>query len=140
MLAFTLGVSLVAGLLFGLIPMIKSANPNLGNTLKEGGRGSSDGRERHRARNTLVVAQVALALVLLVASGLMIRTFAAMRNIEPGFSNPQEILTFRVAIPTAIAKDPAQAVSLSLSRGSTDPPGKTCIPAAKAIVPARRSR
>jgi putative ABC transport system permease protein len=111
-LAFTLGISLVAGLLFGLIPMIKSANPNLGNTLKEGGRGSSDGRERHRARNTLVVAQVALALVLLVASGLMIRTFAAMRDIEPGFSNPGEILTFRVSIPTAIAKDSTQVVSM----------------------------
>jgi predicted permease len=111
-LAFTLAISLVAGLLFGLIPIVKYANPNLGNALKEGGRGSSDGRERHRARNTLVVAQVALALVLLVASGLMIRTFAAMRDIQPGFSNPEDILTFRVAIPTAIAKDEAQAVSM----------------------------
>ncbi|HJU43749.1 MAG TPA: ABC transporter permease [Vicinamibacterales bacterium] len=107
-LAFTLLISLVAGLMFGLIPIVKYANPNLGNALKEGGRGSSDGRERHRARNTLVVAQVALALVLLVASGLMIRTFAAMRNISPGFTNPAEILTFRVTIPTAVAKDPAQ--------------------------------
>ena len=111
-LAFTLGISLAAGLLFGLIPIVKYANPNLGNALKEGGRGSSDGRERHRARNTLVVAQVALALVLLVASGLMIRTFAAMRYVEPGFSNPQEILTFRVSIPTAIAKDGPQAISM----------------------------
>src|SRR5688572_18058874 len=74
-LIFTLAISLASGLLFGLIPIVKYANPNLGNALKEGGRGSSDGRERHRARNTLVVAQVALALVLLVASGLMIRTF-----------------------------------------------------------------
>ena len=111
-LAFTLGISLVAGLLFGLIPIVKYANPNLGNALKEGGRGSSDGRERHRARNTLVVAQVALALVLLVASGLMIRTFAAMRDISPGFTSPEEILTFRVTIPTAIAKDPAQVASM----------------------------
>jgi predicted permease len=111
-LGFTLAISLAAGLLFGLIPIIKYANPNLGNALKEGGRGSSDGRERHRARNTLVVAQVALALVLLVASGLMIRTFTAMRHIEPGFSNPAEILTFRVSIPTAIAKDGPQAVSM----------------------------
>jgi putative ABC transport system permease protein len=111
-LAFTLGISLVAGLLFGLIPIVKYANPNLGNALKEGGRGSSDGRERHRARNTLVVAQVALALVLLVASGLMIRTFAAMRDISPGFTNPEEILTFRLTIPTAIAKDPAQVASM----------------------------
>ena len=111
-LTFTLGVSLVAGLLFGLIPIVKYASPNLGNALKEGGRGSSDGRERHRARNTLVVAQVALALVLLVASGLMIRTFTAMRNVEPGFSNPSEILTFRVSIPTALAKEAPEAASM----------------------------
>jgi hypothetical protein len=105
-------ISLVAVLLFVLIPIDKYANPNLGNALKEGGRGSSDGRERHRARNTLVVAQVALAMVLLVASGLMIRTFAAMQDISPGFTNPAEILTFRVSIPTAIAKDPPAAVSM----------------------------
>jgi predicted permease len=111
-LAFTMVISLAAGLLFGLSPIVKYANPNLGNALKEGGRGSSDGRERHRARNALVVAQVALALVLLVASGLMIRTFAAMRDIEPGFSNPAEILTFRVSIPTAIAKDAPQVVGM----------------------------
>ncbi len=111
-LGFTLAISLAAGLLFGLIPIVKYANPNLGNALKEGGRGSSDGRERHRARNALVVAQVALALVLLVASGLMIRTFTAMRDIEPGFSNPGEILTFRIAIPTAIAKDAPQVASM----------------------------
>jgi predicted permease len=111
-LVFTLAISLAAGLLFGLIPIVKYANPNLGNALKEGGRGSSDGRERHRARNTLVVAQVALALVLLVASGLMIRTFTAMRDIEPGFTNPAEILTFRVSIPTAIAKDAPQVASM----------------------------
>ena len=111
-LAFTVGISLAAGLLFGLIPIIKYANPNLGNALKEGGRGSSDGRERHRARNTLVVAQVALALVLLVASGLMIRTFTAMRDIEPGFTNPAEILTFRISIPGAIAAEPPQVVSM----------------------------
>lgn len=107
-IAFTLAISIAAGLLFGLIPIIKYANPNLGNALKEGGRGSSEGRERHRARNTLVVAQVALALVLLVASGLMIRTFAAMRSVEPGFTNPQELLTFRIAIPTAMVKDNEQ--------------------------------
>ena len=111
-LGFTLVISLAAGLLFGLIPIVKYANPNLGNALKEGGRGSSDGRERHRARNTLAVAQVALALVLLVASGLMIRTFASMRGISPGFSNPEQILTFRVTIPTAIAKDQAQVASM----------------------------
>ena len=111
-IAFTLAISLAAGLLFGLIPIIKYANPNLGNALKEGGRGSSEGRERHRARNTLVVAQIALAMVLLVASGLMIRTFAAMRSVEPGFTSPQELLTFRIAIPTAMVKDNEQVPQL----------------------------
>ena len=64
--AFTVMLSIGAGLLFGLIPILKYATPRLGSALKEGGRGSSDGRERHRARNSLVVAQIALALVLLV--------------------------------------------------------------------------
>lgn len=111
-LAFTLGISLAAGVLFGLIPIAKVANPQLVNALKEGGRGSSDGRERHRARNTLVVAQVALAVVLLVASGLMIRTFVAMRDISPGFTNPAEVLTFRISIPTALASEAAQVVGM----------------------------
>jgi putative ABC transport system permease protein len=76
--------------------------------LKESSRGSSDGRERHRARNTLVVAQVALAVVLLIASGLMIRTFLAIRDVPPGFVRPQEVLTLRLAIPSALIEDPAQ--------------------------------
>ncbi len=108
-LAFTLAISLAAGLLFGLIPILKYANPRLANALKEGGRGSSDGRERHRARNGLVVAQVALALVLLVASGLMIRTFVAMRAVSPGFVDPESVLTMRIAIPDAVVRDPLQA-------------------------------
>ena len=85
MLLFTLAISLVAGLLFGAIPILKYARPHLATALKDSSRGSSEGRERHRARNTLVVAQVALAAVLLVASGLMVRTFIAMRDVPPGF-------------------------------------------------------
>ncbi|MGH9200600.1 MAG: ABC transporter permease, partial [Vicinamibacterales bacterium] len=107
-LAFTFGISLVAGVLFGTAPIIKYARPQLANALKENGRGSSDGSERHRTRNTLVVAQVALALVLVVASGLMIRTFVAMRNVNPGFSDPDRVLTVRIGIPTALIADPIQ--------------------------------
>ncbi|HTM33108.1 MAG TPA: ABC transporter permease, partial [Vicinamibacterales bacterium] len=103
--------SLFAALLFGLIPIAKYTNPQVSTTLKEGGRGSSDGRERHRARHTLVVAQVALALVLLVASGLMIRTFLAMRNVEPGFTAPDDVFTMRIAIPDTVVKDPLQAAA-----------------------------
>ena len=104
-LLFTLAISLVAGLLFGAIPILKYARPHMAATLKDSSRGSSEGRERHRARNTLVVAQVALAAVLLVASGLMVRTFLAVRDVPPGFQNPEEILTMRISVVTALVKD-----------------------------------
>lgn len=107
-LMFTLGISLIAGLVFGAIPVLKYARPHMASALKDSSRGSSEGRERHRARNTLVVAQVALAAVLLVASGLMVRTFVAIRDVPPGFTNPQEILTMRISIPFAVMSDSDQ--------------------------------
>jgi len=97
-LAFTLFVSLAAGLFFGLVPLFKYTRPNMAGALKEGGRTSSDGRERQRARAVLVVAQMALALILLVGSGLMIRSFQALRGVHPGFVDPGDVLTFRVSI------------------------------------------
>ncbi len=75
--------------------------------LRGGGRTASASRERHRARNTLVVAQVALALVLLVSSGLMIRTFQALRDVHPGFVRPDEVQTLRLSIPDSQVKDDA---------------------------------
>ncbi len=102
---FTAGISVLAGLLFGLLPVLKFARPRLASALKEGGRLSSDGRARHRARNTLVVVEIALAVVLLVGSGLMIRTFQAMRNVQPGFTSPEEVLTFRISIPEALVPE-----------------------------------
>jgi len=107
-LLFTLAVSAVAGLLFGLIPVAKFAVPRLA-ALKDGGRSASDSRERHRVRNVLVVAEVALALVLLISSGLMARTFVALRNVNPGYSNPEEVLTFRINVPPAMAAEDEQA-------------------------------
>jgi putative ABC transport system permease protein len=100
-LGFTVAISLVAGLLFGLVPAFRYGRPNLVASLKEGGRGGSAGKGRHLARNSLVVAQMALALVLLAGSGLMIRTFQALRAVDPGFDDPGSVLTFRVMIPTA---------------------------------------
>jgi predicted permease len=88
-LAFALGVSLLAGALFGVIPVLKYAGPRVATALCGVGRTFSLGRERHRARKTLVVVQVALALVLLVGSGLMIRTFQRMRSVQPGFTHPK---------------------------------------------------
>jgi predicted permease len=105
---FTIAISLIAGLMFGAIPIVKYARPRLAAALKDSSRGSSEGRERHRARNTLVVAQIALATVLLVASGLMIRTFLAIRDVPPGFINPEQVLTLRITIPTALMADLTQ--------------------------------
>jgi predicted permease len=99
-LLFTLGASLLAGLLFGLFPVLKYRKPDMSAGLKEGGRGGSVGRERHRARNTLVVFQMALALVLLVGSGLMVRSFQALRTVDPGF-DPRGTLTLRVTLPAS---------------------------------------
>jgi predicted permease len=106
-LLFTAVLSIVAGLLFGAIPAIKYAGVPLGFTLRAGGgRTATAGRERHRARNVLVIAQVALALVLLVSSGLMIRTFQALRDVHPGFSRPGEVQTLRLSIPDSQVKEP----------------------------------
>ncbi len=107
-LLFTFGVSLLSGLLFGLFPVVRFRGSNLVASLKEGGRGGSAGKQTHRARNALVVAQVALALVLLTGSGLMIRSFQALRNVNPGFERPEEVLTFRVTVPTAEVEDNEQ--------------------------------
>jgi len=112
-LLFALGISFLVGLLFGLAPVFKYAGPRLGTALREGGRGSSEGRERHRARSVLVVVQVSLALVLLISSGLMIRTFQALKQVQPGFTRPHEILTLRVSIPEAQVPKPEQAVRMN---------------------------
>jgi putative ABC transport system permease protein len=111
-LLFTFVVSIVAGLLFGAIPVFKYAGPNVAPALRGGGRNASASRERHRARSTLVVVQVALALVLLVGSGLMIRTFQALRQVDPGFTNPHEVLTLSLGIPEAQVKEPEAVVRM----------------------------
>jgi putative ABC transport system permease protein len=104
-LIFTLALSVVSGLLFGAIPVFKFAGAQLGLALRGGGRTGTASKERRRARNILVVAQVALALVLLVSSGLMIRTFYALRQVNPGFVRPEEVQTFRLSIPESQVKD-----------------------------------
>ena len=107
--AFTVVISLVAGLLFGLLPVLKFATPRLASFLNQGGRLGTASRQRHRARNTLVVVEIALAVVLLVGSGLMIRTFTAMRHVDPGFERPDQLVAMRVSIPDTLIKDPDQA-------------------------------
>jgi putative ABC transport system permease protein len=109
-LLFTLAVSLLAGLLFGIIPVIKYAGPQLAPALRAGGRTLSQSKERHHARNTLVAVQVALALVLLIGSGLMIRTFQVMKHVQPGFTNPEQVETLHISIPDSQIGDPVKVV------------------------------
>jgi len=107
-LLVTLIISVVTSLLFGLIPVLRFRAFNV-SVLNAAGRSTSDAPGRQRTRNTLVVAQVALALVLLVVSGLMARTFVAMRQVQPGFVRPEQVQTFRIALPAAIVSDRQQA-------------------------------
>ena len=106
-LLFTLGVSVLSGILFGLAAILRFAKPGAA-ALKEGGRAGSDAPGRHRTRNTLAVAQIALSLMLMIVSGLMIRTFVAMRDVHPGFTGPDTVQTFRIAVPARLAADPRQ--------------------------------
>lgn len=94
-LLFTVGVSLLTGVVFGLVPALKAARPDLHETLKEGGRGSSG--KRHRAQTALVAAEMAMALVLLIGAGLMIRSLAALWGINPGF-DARNVLSFNVSL------------------------------------------
>jgi putative ABC transport system permease protein len=110
-LLVTLVTSVLATLLFALIPVFHLASPTLRLTgaLHGGGRSITEGLEGNRARHLLVIAQVALALVLLVGSGLMIRTFQMLRQVDPGFRDPGNVQTFQLTIPTADVRDAGQA-------------------------------
>jgi predicted permease len=104
-LVFTLGVALFCSLLFGCIPALRYAGTRTGTGLREN-RTTSQGRERHRTRNTLVVIQVSLAFVLLICSGLMIRTFRALIHVDAGYDTAAKIQTVRLGIPEAdVPKD-----------------------------------
>jgi predicted permease len=98
-LLFTFAIAMFSSLLFGSIPIFKYAGAHLNTGLREGGRALSQSRQQHRARNVLVVVQVGLALVLLICSGLMIRTFRALMHVPPGFTAPDAVETFRFYVP-----------------------------------------
>ena len=106
-LLFTLGIAIFTSLLFGSVPVLKYAGATAGTGLREGGRTLSASRERHRARSALVTFQVALALVLLICSGLMIRSFRALTHVNPGFA-PAHVETFRIEIPSTDVKNDEQ--------------------------------
>ena len=109
---FALAISIVSGLLFGFIPVFRYAGirPALG--LRQGSRSFSQSRERHRVQNGLVVVQVGLALVLVIGSGLMIRTFWALERQAPGFTRPEQVQILRIAIPGTEVKEPERVVRL----------------------------
>jgi len=97
-LLYTGGISIAAGLLFGVLPALRSGSDKMMGAIRDGGRSTTIGGDRHRARSVLVVSQVALALVLLIGSGLMVRSFRELSSVDPGF-NAQGVLTFRLAPP-----------------------------------------
>src|SRR5262245_8285457 len=97
-LLFTLVISMLTGVIFGLMPALQTSKPDLNESLKEGAKGASSADSRHRLRGALVVAEIALSLVLLVGAGLMIRSLVGMLRNDMGF-NPHSVLSFRISLP-----------------------------------------
>jgi len=98
-LAFLIGISTLSALMFGLIPTLKQVRPRITTVLGGGGRTASQNPARRRSQNTLVVVQVALAVVLLVGAGLMIRSLEALLSVQPGFTQPEQTQAVRISIP-----------------------------------------
>jgi predicted permease len=109
-LGFTLLLALASSLLFGFIPALKYVGPRTSLAVASVSRTTSTSRERHRARSLLVMAQVAMALVLLVSAGLMIRTFQALRTVEPGFTDARRLQLMRIAIPDSLVREPERVL------------------------------
>jgi predicted permease len=97
-LGFTLAVTLLTGIVFGLVPALQQSRTDVQGALKDGGRGASEGAPRHRLRGTLVVAEVALAVVVLVGAGLLLRSFVRLQRVDPGF-DARGVLTMQLSLP-----------------------------------------
>ena len=110
-LFFTTGVALLCGIVFGLVPALKVSKPNLHDTLKEGGRGAGGGK--HRAQGAFVVAEMAMALVLLIAAGLMIRSLSALWSVNPGFDS-HNLLSFGVSLAPSMKNASPDAIRATL--------------------------
>lgn len=99
-IAFTAAVALVTSIIFGLVPALRSANPNLLQFMKDSGRGATAGKGHQRLRSALVVVETAMGLILLVAAGLLLRSFHRLTTVDPGF-DPRNVLTFSFDLPDA---------------------------------------
>jgi putative ABC transport system permease protein len=119
-LLFTVAVSLLTGILFGLAPALRGSTADIQATLKEGGRGAS--AAHHRTQSVFVVAEVALALVLLAGAGLMIRSLYALWSVDPGF-DPHHVLAFRATFPPLKSSDAIRAVWRQVSTSLEAIPG-----------------
>jgi predicted permease len=111
-LAFAVLAAIISGLVFGLVPAIRYTSGNMLGALRHGGRSATDHPGRHRGRHLLVVAQTAMALVLLVGSGLLARSFTKLMGTDLGF-DPKQVLTFRIGLPTASYPKPDQIARFS---------------------------
>lgn len=109
-LGFTLAVSLLTGILFGLLPALQASRPDLNERLKAGGRSATSGINRQRLRGFLVIAEIALSLVLLVGAGLLIRSFLRLQAVNPGF-NPSNVLTMQLDLRGPKYKTRAQVIA-----------------------------
>ncbi|HZM88367.1 MAG TPA: ABC transporter permease [Blastocatellia bacterium] len=134
-LAFTFAVSLITGILFGLIPALAASNPDLNETLKEGGRSGTGGAKRQRMRSAFVIAEITLALVLMVGAGLLLKSFRRLQQVDPGF-NPDGVLTMRMMLPFEIYQKPPQRAAFykTLLERIETTPGVEAVSAAS-IVP-----
>jgi putative ABC transport system permease protein len=118
---FTLGLSIAAGLAFGALPIARYLGRSFAQVLREGGRAVTDSRGRHRARNVLVAVQLALALVLLVGSGLMVRSAARLRAVDPGI-DAEGLTTVQISMGEQVAKSQAAAFYRQLVPSLRDAP------------------
>jgi len=131
LLAFAAMVSLVTGILFGLAPAVQGSKSDLTEALKEGGRGSSEGVHRSRIRSTLVVGELAVAMVLLVAASLLIQSLSCLERVDPGF-DPRNVLTFGVHVPATYSDAQGLAFFRQVVAGIGSLPG---VRTASAAVP-----
>jgi putative ABC transport system permease protein len=109
-LAFSFGTALLTGLVFGLVPALQASKPDLNTSLKEGGKGTQAGSQGRRARSILVVSEIALALMLLIGAGLLMKSFALLQGVDPGF-NPKNVLTVDIGLPKANYLEPQKIVA-----------------------------